>query len=131
MNKKGQSEIVIGVMLILLIIIGIGVMMWGFPKYKVYSQEMRGKADLKEAEWNKQIAIEEAKAELDSADLIRQADIVRAEGIAESNRIIAQSLTKEYIQWKWVEGLHDGSSEVVYVPTEANLPLLEARNKNE
>lgn len=27
---------------------------------------------------------------------------------------------------KWVKGLTDGSSEVIYVPTEANLPILEA-----
>lgn len=28
--------------------------------------------------------------------------------------------------FKRVEGLHDGSSEVIYVPTEANIPILEA-----
>ena len=41
----------------------------------------------------------------------------------------SKSLTPEYIKWKWVEGLHDGSSEVIYVPTETNLPILEARDK--
>jgi len=96
------------------------------PKYRIYRLELSGQADLKEAEWTKQIIIEEARAELESADLKRQADIIRAEGVAEANRIIAQSLTKEYIQFKWVEGLHDGSSEVIYVPTEVNLPILEA-----
>ena len=35
----------------------------------------------------------------------------------------------EYITWKWVEGLHDGSSETIYIPTEANLPILEANRR--
>ena len=89
---------------------------------------MRGKADLAEAEWSKQIAIEEARAEKESATLKKETDIIRAEGIAEANEIISKSLTDKYIRWKWVEGLHDGSSEVIYVPTEANLPILEARD---
>lgn len=40
--------------------------------------------------------------------------------------LISASITAEYIQYLWVQGLHDGSSEVIYVPTEANLPVLEA-----
>jgi predicted Holliday junction resolvase-like endonuclease len=126
MNKKGQSEGIVLFFGIIFVVLLIVVAMWAFPKYKVYSYEMSGKADLREAEWNKQIEIEEAKAELESAELKKQADIIRAEGIAEANEIIAQSLTDKYITWKWVEGLHDGSSEIIYVPTEANLPILEA-----
>jgi len=97
------------------------------PIYGVWQKELAGKAELKQAEWNRQIAIKEAEAELESAKLIKDADIIRAEGVAESNKIIAVSLTPEYIKWKWVEGLNDGNSEVIYVPTEANLPILEAR----
>ena len=98
-----------------------------YPVYNVWASEMSGKAQLKEAEWNRQIAVQEAQAEKDSATLKKEADIIRAEGIAESNRIIASSLTPEYITWKWVEGLNDGNSEVIYIPTEANLPILKAR----
>ena len=126
MNKKGQEGAVMFI-LVIFVIAAVVLAMWLLPKYFVYKQELSGKADLREAEWNKQIAIEEAKAELESAELKRQADIIRAEGIAEANEIIAQSLTPDYIKWKWVEGLHDGSSEIIYVPTEANLPILEAR----
>jgi len=129
MNKKGQSgEVFAWIGVILVIVILIGGAMWLLPKYGVYQKELRGKADLREAEWNRQIAVEEARAEKEAASLKKEADIIRAEGIAEANRIIAVSLTPEYIQWKWVEGLHDGSSEVIYVPTEANLPILEARD---
>lgn len=130
MNKKGQEGAVVAfvmVVIVVLIIAVIGVAMWGMPKYNVYSKELSGKAQLKEAEWNRQIAIQEAEAEKASASLKAEADIIRAGGVAEANEIIAKSLTDRYIRWKWVEGLHDGSSEVIYVPTEANLPILEAR----
>ena len=101
--------------------------MWGLPQYKVYKLELEGKAQLKQAEWNRQIAIKEAEAEKASASLKKDADIIRAEGVAEANRIIAGSITQEYIRYKFVEGLNDGNTEVIYVPTEANLPILEAR----
>ena len=31
-----------------------------------------------------------------------------------------------YLRYLWVQGLQDGSSEVIYIPTEAGLPILEA-----
>ena len=130
MDKLGK-QISVGWIVVTTISIGLLIIgaMIAFPIYNVWERGLEGKAELKQAEWNRQIAVQEAQAELDSSQLKKQADIIRAEGIAESNKIIAQSLTQEYITWKWVEGLHDGSSEVIYVPTEANLPILEARNK--
>jgi len=127
MNKKGQEGalIVLGIIVIIIIVAGLLI---GGPMYKVWSKGKNGEAQLREAEWNRQIAVAEAEAEKQSAGLKAEADIIRARGIAESNRIISSSLTKDYITWKWVEGLHDGSSEVIYVPTEANLPILEARD---
>ncbi|MCD4666556.1 hypothetical protein K8R47_01980 [archaeon] len=119
------AKIAIGAILLLIII---AAFMYVLPVYGVWQKELSGKAQLKEAEWNRQITIKEAEAERQAAELKKETDIIRAEGIAEANRIISKSLTSEYITWKWVEGLHDGSSEVIYVPTEANLPLLEARD---
>ena len=127
MNKKGQ-EGKMGMVMAFVIIAFLVFCMFAYPSYNVWSKGLRGKADLREAEWNKQITIEEAKAELESATLKKESDIIRAEGIAEANKIISVSLTPEYIQWKWVEGLQDDSSKVIYIPTEANMPILEARD---
>ncbi len=124
-EKKNVNKIIVASVLIVLLI---ALMLWGIPKYKVYSRELNGKADLREAEWNRQIAIQEAQALKESSKLKAEAEIIRAEGIAEANRIIANSLTEEYIKYKFVEGLNDGNTEVIYVPTEANLPILEARD---
>ena len=99
------------------------------PQYQVWQKELRGKADLREAEWNRKIKVEEAKALYESATYTKQADSIRAVGTAIANEIIAKSITHQYIQWKWVEGLNDGHSEVIYVPTEANLPILEATRR--
>ena len=112
---------------IIVIILAIAGILWGIPQYNVYALELSGKAQLKEAEWNRQIAIQEAQALKESASLKAEAEVIRARGIAEANEIIAGSLTDEYIRYKFVEGLNDGNTEVIYVPTEANLPILEAR----
>ena len=114
------------IFLVVVVLILIGIL-WAYPNYKVYAKELNGKAQLKEAEWNRQIAIQEAQALKESAKLKAEAEVIRAGGIAEANAIISGSITAEYIKYKFVEGLNDGNTEVIYVPTEANLPILEAR----
>lgn len=64
--------------------------------------------------------------ELQSAVKDAEIEVARAEGTAEANRIVGDSISKEYIQYKFIEGLNDGNTEVIYVPTEANIPVMEA-----
>lgn len=99
----------------------------GIPYYNVWSQEMDGKAEFAKAEQNRKIKIEEAKANLEAEKLNAQAEIVRAKGMAEAIRIENGSLTPEYIQYLWVRQQSNlGEKTVIYIPTEANLPILEA-----
>ena len=106
----------------------IALVMWGMPKYSIYSRTLKGKSQLKEAEWNKQILIEDARAKKDSAILLAEAEVERARGVAKANKIIGDSLknNESYLRYLWINGLHDGSSEVIYIATEAGLPILEA-----
>ena len=117
--------------IILAIVFGIIGLAVALPMYNVWTKEMSGKADLANAEWSKQIAIEEAKAELESASLKAAAEVERAKGVAEANAIIGDSLKDNdaYLRYLWIQGLHDGSSETIYIPTEGNLPILEAGRK--
>lgn len=118
------------VLLLLLIII---TCMAGCPRYSVWSKEMRGKSSLKEAEWTKRITIEEANAKKDSAKSLAEAEVIRARGVAEANKIIGKSLQGNdgYLRYLWIQGLSENNSDVIYVPTETNLPILEAsRLKN-
>lgn len=106
---------------------------YGIPKWNVWRRELSGIAQLKEAEWNRKIAIEEAKAKLEAAKSLAEAEVERAKGVAEANKIIGESLknNEAYLRYLWVQGLQDGNSEVIYVPTETNLPIMEAtRNIN-
>lgn len=64
--------------------------------------------------------------ELTKAKKDAEIEVARAEGVAKSNQIIAGSISENYLRYRWIEGLQHGQMEVIYVPTEANLPLLEA-----
>lgn len=97
------------------------------PWYNVWSQEMEGKAEFAKAEQNRKIKIEEAKANLEAEKLNAQAEVERAKGAAEAIRIENGSITPTYIQYLWVRQQSNLSNKtVIYIPTEANLPLLEA-----
>ena len=79
MNDQNKT-----ILMVIIIAAVIGFAMWGIPNYKVYSLELNGKAQLKEAEWNRQIAVQEADALPDSAHLKADAEVIRAGGIAET-----------------------------------------------
>jgi len=105
--------------------------MYGCPRYAVWEQEMTGKAEFAKAEQNRRIKVEEAKANLEAQKLNAEAEIIRAEGMAKAIAIENGNLTDRYIQYLWVRNLIDiqggnGTSTIVYIPTEGNLPLLEA-----
>ena len=104
---------------------------YGIPKYRVWSAEQKGKAQFAEAEQNRRIKIEEAKANLEAEKLNAQGEIERAKGAAEAIRIENGSITPEYIQYLWVRQQGSLSDKtVIYIPTEANLPILEANRNN-
>ena len=106
--------------------------MWGCPRYKVYERDLTGKAELAQAQANRQIRIAEAEATQESSKHLAQAEIERAKGVAEANRIIGASLheNEDYLRYLWIHNLEVAEANgatVIYVPTEANLPILEAK----
>jgi hypothetical protein len=117
----------LGTLLLVILIFG---GMIGCPRYKVYQQNLRGKADLAEATQNRQIAIQEAMAKFESAVYIKQSDSTRAVGVAIANQIIGQSLreNEDYLRWLWITDVAGSNVDktIVYIPTETNLPILEA-----
>ncbi len=114
--------------LILLFIFIIVLALVGCPRYRVYTQEMEGKAELQRAISNRQIAIQEAHAKMEAAKDLAQAEIIRARGIAQANKIIGNSLkdNEAYLHWLWIDQLENNKNSVIYIPTEANLPIMEA-----
>lgn len=109
---------------------------YGYPQYNVYNQRMAGQAEFQRAESNRRIRVEEARASLDAAELTSQAEIKQATGVAEANRILAESLggAEGYLRWRYITMLENtatGGRDVIYVPTEANLPILEAGKRRQ
>lgn len=104
--------------------------MWGCPKYGVYERRLAGEAELAQATYNRQVAVQEANAKMESAKLLAEVDVLRAEGAAKANVILGNSLkgNEDYLRYLWIQGLEGGKSSptIIYVPTEAGLPLLEA-----
>lgn len=107
----------------------VAAIMAGCPRYNVWQQGLVGQAELKRAEQNRQIAIQEAQAKKEAAALLAGAEIERAKGVAEANRIVADGLKghDEYLRYLWIDKVAAGAQrELVYVPTEANIPIMEA-----
>ena len=113
------------------IIIAIGLIfltLYIYAKFNLWSSALAGEAELKRAEWNRQITVREAQAKKDSASLLAQAEIERAKGVASANKIIGDSLkdNEQYLRYLWIDSLQQTKDQIIYVPTEAGLPILEA-----
>lgn len=114
-------------MLIVLLVAG-AVAMYVLPQWNVWRAELAGRAALAEAENARKVQIEEAKARLESARYYAEAEVERAKGVAKANEIVAAGLggPEGYLRYLWVNKLGENNQDVIYIPTEAGMPILEA-----
>lgn len=124
---NGLGYTVISIMIITFIILIIGLIMWIIPKYGVWSKELKGEAQLKEAKYSKQVLIEEAKANLEAEKLNAESEVERAKGMAKAMEIEGGKLNDTYIKYLWVRNMVGNKANTIYIPTEAGLPILEAK----
>ena len=105
----------------------------GWPQYRVYSQRLAGEAALAEAQSSRQVAILEARAKKESAISLAEAEVIRAKGAAQANAILQNSLggPEGYLRYLQIQALENSKSTLIYVPTEAGLPVTEARRLDE
>lgn len=130
-NHRGNTAIaVLCILGVVALLAFIAFVMYVMPQYRVYSQRKEGEAQLAHAQFSKEVAVAEAKAKMESASLLADAEVLRAHGVAKANEIIGKSLqgNESYLRYLWImEVAHnDVGKTVVYIPTEANLPILEA-----
>ncbi len=111
---------VVGFLLLLLV---------GWQPFKVWSAKLDGEAKFAEAEYSRRVSVLEAQAKLDSASRLADAEVARARGVAQANKIIGDSLhgNEDYLKYLWINQLENNKNSVIYVPTESNLPILEAQ----
>lgn len=129
-ESKAEMKIIFGWIYRIIAIIAPLVMMimWGCPNYRVYQQNLEGEAELARATQNRQITIQEALAKKESAHNLAEAEVIRAGGVAKANEIIGQSLknNESYLRYLWIDNMDKTKNQVIYIPTEGGLPILEA-----
>lgn len=120
----GRIASVVGIVIVLLV----ALMMGGCPQYNVWQQRLQGEAALARASQDRQIAVQEANAKKEAAVSLAAAEVERAKGVAQANKIIGDSLknNEDYLRYLFVNNLAETKDQIIYVPTEAQLPILEA-----
>jgi len=117
------QQIIVGIIFVILLVI---VCMWIFPQYGVWQKGLSGKATLREAEYSKQVQIEQAKADLESASLWAKAEVERAKGVAESTEIISEQLqmNEAYLQYLAIQAqmsmANSPNHTTIYIPSGIN-----------
>lgn len=135
-TRENIGEIVLCVFVFIFLIGFLFLMIFGicslYKHYSVWSAGMDGKAELNQADWSRQISVREAMAKRDAAVMLAQAEVERAKGVAAANKIIGTSLenNEAYLRYLWIQNLQNDKNQVIYVPTESNLPILEANRLN-
>jgi regulator of protease activity HflC (stomatin/prohibitin superfamily) len=107
-------------------------LLWS-PLVGPWAQERRGIANLREAQQDRQILIEEAQAKHEVSILQASAEKKAAKLRADAIEIIGAAAQRypEYRQQEFIgafaKALEDGKiNQIIYVPTEAYIPVLEA-----
>jgi regulator of protease activity HflC (stomatin/prohibitin superfamily) len=104
---------------------------WAWKNVQVWAAEQNGRAVLAEAEFSRQARVEEARARANAAELEGQAELTRAEFAASANAALAEGLggSENYLRYLYIRMLEEQSAQgstLIYIPTEAGLPILEA-----
>ena len=120
---------IIGTIFLFILIVSL---MFVLPKYNVWASQMAGKARLAEANQSRQIKVTEAKAKKESAIYEAEAEIERARGMAKANQIVGDSLDghANYLMYLYIQNMQKTSNQIIYIPTEGGMPILEAKRLN-
>ena len=125
--RERRRDIITWALIVAASLMVLAALIFGVPVYRVWASSKRGEAEYVRAEQNRKIRVEEAKANLEAEKLNAQAEIERAKGAAEAIRIENGSITPAYIQYLWVRQQNaNTNNKIIYIPTEAGLPVLEA-----
>lgn len=118
---KLSAHIVLGLLVL------IGSLMAGVPIYKVWSASKSGQAALAHSNYEREVQVVNAKANLEAQKYNAESEVARAEGVAKANHIIKDSITDLYIRYLWVQTLDRTNNQIIYVPLGSDgLPLTEA-----
>ena len=75
-----------------------------------------------EAKLTAEQRVQQKQFELEQARKEAEIEVARAKGAAEAQKIIRETLSDSYLQYLWIQTLNENPN-VIYVATEANLPI--------
>jgi regulator of protease activity HflC (stomatin/prohibitin superfamily) len=75
-----------------------------------------------EAKLTAEQRVQQKQFELEQAVKDAEIEVARARGAAEAQKIVRSTLSDSYLQYLWIKTLNENPN-VIYVATEANLPL--------
>lgn len=98
------------------------------PLYKTWSTKHNSESRLYKAEQDRRILIEEETAKLEAAKIMAMAEVERAKGTFESNKILVESFgnIENYLRYLWINNLSKTQNKIIYVQAETGLPTFEA-----
>lgn len=121
-GEKAQASVAVAITACcFLMLVGIP---FAWISTKEWRRDIDGRSKLAEARNSSKVKTERARADVESAKLNAKAEIARARGTAKAVAIENGTITPSYVNYLYVKNL--AKARVVYVPTEAGLPILEA-----
>lgn len=97
-------------------------LLFGVPVYRVWAANYNGKAILVKAEQTRQVLVTQANAELEASKARAQAIAI----VGEAAQKYPEYRRQEFMG-AFAEALREGNmNQIIYVPTEANIPVMEA-----
>lgn len=129
MDRETARMWTVGIVVALLLFVAVCGTAWAWPQYNIYKQTASGEAQLKEAQYTRQISELDAQAKINIAKGEAQAEIERAKGAAKANEILSDSLTgkEDYLRYLYIQALANGNNrEIIYIPTNGLLPITES-----
>jgi regulator of protease activity HflC (stomatin/prohibitin superfamily) len=113
---------VIAALITVAVIVVLVITLWLYPIYNVWQQRLVGEAALARANQQRQILVAQARAEKEAAEY--RAEAIKIVGKAATD--FPQYRVQEFIG-AFAEAMNNGRIEkIIYVPTEANIPIVEA-----
>lgn len=96
------------------------------PQLNLYKAQTERRAVIAEQKANSEAAEYAARSTVTQAIAKAEAEVERAKGLAKAQHIISQTLTESYLRYLYIQTLDGDQHQVIYIPTEAGLPILEA-----
>lgn len=120
LSIKITAGVVIGIFLLIMLNSIIS------PRLNLYRANTEKQAVIAEQKAQSEAAEFAARSAVTQAEAKAEAMIIEARALAESQAIIAETLTPEYVQYLYVKAIENNPNQVIYIPTETGMPILES-----